>query len=73
MLSIVDLIIRIIFVEKCCEFLVMKSSGLAGSQHPGLMGTYKYYNTDTNGYNEYQGPNYNYLFHYINHKYWFVS
>ena len=73
MFSIVDPIIRIIFVDKCCESLVMNSSGLAGTQHPELMGTYEYYNTDSNGYNEYRGPNYNYLFHDIVPRYWFVS
>ena len=71
--SIVDQIFSFLFVDKCCKFLLMNSSGLAGTKHPELMGTYEYYNTDSNGYNEYKGPNSNYLFHNIDAIYWFVS
>ena len=51
----------------------MSSSGSAGSQNPGLMGLYRYENKDSNGYNEYKGPNYNHLYHYVDLNYWFVS
>ena len=71
MLSIADPIF--LCVGECCKSLVMSSYGSAGSQQPGLMGLYKYKTYDSNGYNEYKGPNYNHLYHYIDHNYWVVS
>ena len=50
----------------------MKSLGKAGVTQGSFLGSYVYINTDSNGFQEFLGPQDAYLFHHETHMFWAV-
>ena len=60
------------FADYCCSSLTVKSLGKAGVTQGSFLGSYVYINTDSNGFQEFLGPQDVYLFHHETHMFWAV-